>query len=90
VLEGAARYALLNIPEPVAAADADFNRGVSLAEFRQAAQARFLLLDRNRQGKVSLADLQAMKAALPSPGRPKKIDSDAIDTRVGVPLPPGN
>ncbi|HVE01381.1 MAG TPA: EF-hand domain-containing protein [Sphingomicrobium sp.] len=90
VLEGAARYALLNIPEPVAAADADFNRGVSLAEFRQAAQARFLLLDRNRQGKVSLADLQAMKAALPSPGRPKKIDSDAIDTRVGAPLPPGN
>jgi hypothetical protein len=31
-----------------------------------------------------------MKAALPSPGRPEKIDSDAIDTRVGVPLPPGN
>jgi Ca2+-binding EF-hand superfamily protein len=90
VLEGAARYALLNIPEPVAAADADFNRGVSLGEFRQAAQERFLLLDRNRHGKLSLAELQAMKAALPSPGRPKKVDPEALDTRVGAPLPPGN
>ena len=88
VLEGAARYALLNIPEPVAAADADFNRGISLAEFRQAAQERFLLLDRNHQGKLSLADLEAMKAALPTPGRPKKVDANATDTRVGAPLPP--
>lgn len=90
VLEGAARYALLNIPEPVAAADADFNRGISLAEFRQAAQERFLLLDRNHQGKLSLAELEAMKAALPTPGGPKKVDSDAADVRVGTPLPPGN
>src|SRR3954447_229534 len=35
--QGAARYALLNLPEPVAAADTDFNRAISLAEFRQAA-----------------------------------------------------
>ncbi len=89
-LEGAARYALLNIPEPVAAADADFNRGISLAEFREAAQERFLLLDRNRHGKLSLAELEAMKAALPTPGRPKKIDPEALDSRVGAPLPPGN
>ena len=37
-LQGAARYALLNIPEPVAAADTDFNRGITLEEFRQAAR----------------------------------------------------
>src|SRR5206468_9299097 len=33
-LQGGARYALLNIPEPVAAADTDFNRAVTLDEFR--------------------------------------------------------
>ena len=48
--QGGARYALLNIPEPVAAADADFNRAITLSEFRQAAAARFQLLDRSRIG----------------------------------------
>ena len=37
---------LLNIPEPVAAADTDFNRAITLEEFRQAAIERFQLLDR--------------------------------------------
>ena len=34
-LQGAARYGLLNIPQPVAGADADFNRAITLDEFRQ-------------------------------------------------------
>jgi Ca2+-binding EF-hand superfamily protein len=87
VLEGAARYALLNIPEPVAAADADFNRGVSLAEFNQAAQTRFLLLDRARQGRLGLAQLQAMKTALPTADTRPKRGKDDRDARIGVPLP---
>ena len=37
--QGAGRYGLLDLPEPVVAADADFNRGISLDEFRQAAVA---------------------------------------------------
>jgi len=87
-LQGAARYALLNIPEPVAAADADFNRGITLAEFRQAAVARFQLLDTAHQGRIGLAQLQAVRSSLQMAGRQKPND-DSPDPRVGNPLPPG-
>jgi Ca2+-binding EF-hand superfamily protein len=88
-LQGAARYALLNIPEPVAAADADFNRAITLAEFRQAAVERFALLDRTHQGRVSLAQLEAMPHAPKADAKHPKLDEKAPDTRVGNPLPAG-
>jgi Ca2+-binding EF-hand superfamily protein len=66
-LKGAGRLGLLNIPEPVISADADLNRGVSEAEFLKAATARFVLLDTNRDGKLSRDELQAILAALPTP-----------------------
>lgn len=56
-LDGAARYAFLNIPHPVMAADSDMNRGVSGAEFAQAAAERFALLDKDRDGRVIRAEL---------------------------------
>ena len=65
---------LLDIPEPVAAADADFNRGVSLDEFRQAAAQRFRLLDITHSGPADARQLEddaaravraAVKAAKP-------------------------
>ena len=87
--QGGARYALLNIPEPVAAADADFNRGISLAEFRQAAVERFALLDRAHQGRISFQQLAAMRPALPVAGQKFKRPKEPNDTRVGSPLPPG-
>ena len=88
--QGAARYALLNMPEPVAAADTDFNRVVTLDEFKQAALDRFQLLDRKHEGRLTLQELEAMKPVLPAPGkRPKHRDNEP-DTRVGQPLPPGN
>ena len=87
--QGGARYALLNIPEPVAAADADFNRGISLAEFRQAAVERFALLDRAHQARISFQQLAAMRPALPVAGQKFKRPKEANDTRVGSPLPPG-
>ncbi|MGE5723370.1 MAG: EF-hand domain-containing protein [Sphingomonadales bacterium] len=69
-LEGAGRFGLLNIPEPVMDADADLNRGVSLAEFESAAGKRFLMLDTNHDGRLTLAELQALQqAAMASPGR---------------------
>lgn len=87
-LQGAGRYALLDIPEPVAAADTDFNRGVTLAEFKAAALARFQLLDKNKQGRLTLAGLQAL---LPGPAdKRRKRDLDAPDRRIGNPLPPGS
>lgn len=87
-LQGAARYALLNLPEPVAAADADLNRAITLQEFRQAAIERFQLLDKKHQGRLTLQDLEALKPVLT--GKPPKRNSDEADTRIGVPLPPGS
>jgi len=88
-LQGAARYGLLNMPQPVAAADADFNRLVTLAEFRQAAAYRFTLLDETKQGRLTLAGLEERLPTRPK-GKPPKPRKDAVDTRVGLPLPKGD
>lgn len=85
--QGAARYALINMPEPVAAADTNFDRAISLSEFRQAAINRFQLLDSSHAGRLSLAGLQAM---LPKPGTKQKYRPNDPDARIGNPLPPGN
>jgi Ca2+-binding EF-hand superfamily protein len=85
-LQGGARYALLNIPEPVAAADTDFDRAISLSEFRQAAIVRFQLLDTSHGGRLSLTELGArLPKSLAQGTKPKKGDPD---TRIGNPLPP--
>ena len=89
-LQGAARYALLNIPQPVAAADADFDRAITLGEFRYAARYRFQLLDSMRQGHLTL---HALAELLPSPsraGRLAKPRRKASDSRIGLPLPEGD
>ena len=88
-LEGAARYGLLNLPEPVAAADADFNRGVSLQEFQAAAASRFQLLDTTRQGRLSLPQLQQVRTAHLLGGK-ARLKDDAPDRRIGSALPTGN
>jgi hypothetical protein len=54
---GMGSQALLNIPQPVISADADFKRGVSPAEFRHTAGQRFLLVDRNRDGRITREEL---------------------------------
>lgn len=87
-LQGAARYALLNLPEPVAAADADLNRAVTLQEFKQAALQRFQLLDKQHVGRLTLQALEAMKPVLTAK-QPKHREHDP-DERIGVPLPPGD
>jgi Ca2+-binding EF-hand superfamily protein len=88
-LQGAARYSLLNLPEPVAAADTDFNRSITLAEFKEAALARFQLLDSAHSGKLTLAQLEAMPHAPSKDGKRPKRDDDAPDTRIGNALPTG-
>jgi Ca2+-binding EF-hand superfamily protein len=88
-LQGAARYGLLNIPEPVAAADTDFNRAVTLDEFRAAAIARFQLLDRAHQGRLNLVQLEAMPHAPSADKHRAKRKDDAPDARIGNPLPSG-
>ena len=58
---GAARFGYLPLPEPVSAADTDFNRSISLTEFVAAAQTRFDLLDRNHDGRVARSELPRLR-----------------------------
>ena len=88
-LQGAARYGLLNLPEPVAGADADFDRFVSLDEFRRAAAYRFGLLDSEGAGRLNLKKLEARLPSRPKDGRRLKRPKNKIDTRIGVPVPLG-
>jgi Ca2+-binding EF-hand superfamily protein len=75
----AGRYGLLQIPEPVASADADFNRGVSAEEFRRAAAQRFGLLDSDHTGRLTLSELQGIHEAAASAARRPQREKSADD-----------
>lgn len=89
-LQGAARYGLLNLPQPVAGADADFDRGTTIEEFQRAAVQRFQLLDSRRAGRLTLAGLEVLLPTRPKAGTRVKPAKDQADTRVGLPFPNGN
>lgn len=55
--EGAARFGLLNEPQPVRGADGDLNWKITTEEWAKAAGKRFALLDRDGDGKLTLATL---------------------------------
>jgi len=55
--QGAAVYSLINQPEPVAAADTDFDGKITRAEFEAAADRHFDILDTKQQGYLTLAGL---------------------------------
>ena len=55
--QGAALFSLINEPEPVAAADTEFDGRITQAEFATAADRRFDLLDTKHQGYLTLATL---------------------------------
>ena len=57
--QGAARYGLLNIPQPVRNADSDLSGRVTWEEWGQAAERRFQTLDADGDGVLTLAALQA-------------------------------
>jgi hypothetical protein len=52
-LEGAARFSLLNIPQPVRGADFDLDWKVSAQEWAKAAGQRFAMLDKANTGKLT-------------------------------------
>lgn len=90
-LQGAARYGLLNLPQPVVGADADFNRKITLNEFSRAASYRFQLLDTESTGGLTLPQLKTLVPTRPKDGqRVKRRRKDAVDTRIAVPVPTGN
>jgi hypothetical protein len=80
--QGAGRFGLLDLPEPVVSADSNFNRGVSLAEFRQAAAQRFMALDIDHHGYLILAGLETIRPAPPAapkaPTKSKNPDESAL------------
>src|SRR5258708_15153970 len=80
--QGAARSGPLDLPEPVISADTDFDRGVSRAEFQQSAAQRFLTLDIDHKGRLTLAGLENIRPA-PSAQRPKPEPGEDSDN-----LPP--
>jgi hypothetical protein len=65
---GAGRYASLNIPEPIASADLDIDRGVSRDEIAAVATQRFPLLDAAHRGYLTYDTL---------PKSPAQQDIDA-------------
>lgn len=71
---GAGRYAWLNIPEPVAAADLEFDRVVTTAEFARAASNAFDSLGGAAHERLALSDLPKTPAqmALEGPCRQPK------------------
>jgi len=89
-LQGAARYGLLNMPEPVAAADTDFDRAITLAEFREAAMRRFALLDSKHVGQLTLPQLETIRSAALANDRQSKRNLNAPDTRIGNGVPHEN
>jgi len=54
---GAARFSYLDLPEPVAAADTDFDRTISPSEYVAAARRRFAALDANQDGALMRDEL---------------------------------
>jgi len=55
--DGAARYSLLNEPEPIAAADADVDGKVTMAEWMAQTDRRFAKLDHLKTGRLTLDSL---------------------------------
>jgi hypothetical protein len=55
--QGGAWYGLLGEPEPVAAADTNFDNVITYAEFMQATDERWKLLDPDKKGYITLDSL---------------------------------
>jgi hypothetical protein len=60
--DGAARFSLLNIPQPVAQADEDWNGRITRLEWDHAATRRFALLDKAHAGRLTRDSLQPSSA----------------------------
>ena len=55
--DGAARYSLLNEPEPISAADTDVDGKVTLAEWMAQTDRRFAKLDHQKTGRLTMESL---------------------------------
>ncbi|MDB5433427.1 MAG: hypothetical protein JWP35_4543 [Caulobacter sp.] len=76
VAEGGGTISLLNLPEPVSGADRDFDGKVTREEWRAAAKARFRLLDKNGDGRLTQAELPLTRAQRLAAEKPKGKGKD--------------
>jgi hypothetical protein len=56
--EGAARFSLLNEPQPLLAADEDVDGKITRAEWAHATARRFAKLDHDHAGRLTLESLR--------------------------------
>jgi Ca2+-binding EF-hand superfamily protein len=70
--DGAPAYSLLNVSEPVASADADFDGKITLEEFQRMADRRFDLLDKDRNGYLTLGALPQTPEQIAVEGRKRR------------------
>jgi hypothetical protein len=70
--DGAPAYSLLNVSEPVASADQNFDGKVSLQEFLAAADRRFDQLDKDHRGYLTLDTLPQTPEQIAVEGRRKR------------------
>jgi hypothetical protein len=73
-MAGAGRFGLLPISHPIMDADADFNRGVTRAEFDAAAGRRFNQLNVSGSGRLTLEELVALRRSRRGPSRQREDD----------------
>ncbi len=83
-VQGAAVYSLINTPEPVAAADAQFDGRITEAEAVAAADRRFTLLDKTGAGVLTLKGLPKTPLQIELLKREKQ----ALKRRGQPPAPP--
>jgi hypothetical protein len=68
-LQGASRYGILDIPEPVTAADIEMNGRVTRQEYLAAADQRFTMLDTDKDGKLTFEELPKHRGQQPEDKR---------------------
>lgn len=66
---GAARFSYFDLPEPVTAADRNFNRGVDPRELGDAADKRFASLDTGKDGALSWDELPHVNVRVEASGK---------------------
>lgn len=60
---GAGRMSYIDLPEPVAAIDTNFDRGISVKEYEQATARRFAQLDLNSDGAITRDELPKLSSS---------------------------
>ncbi|OYY67423.1 EF-hand domain-containing protein [Sphingomonas sp. 28-63-12] len=71
-IEGAGRFGLLNIPEPITSMDINLDGRITAAEMTAAARRRFALLDTDNHGYLTQRDLPITEAQRHGVGRKRR------------------